>query len=195
MHSKTYSPFLRQCIAAAMIAVTMNVAWSAPAKDPVYSKDFVAGFQKGSDDARAYADSTAKELDATFNFSKYAIDGQLPPALRNMGKNAPVLYRCGMNGKSDTSFAVIAAAQPLCKEKNTSGVCTKTLSWRDFLMEDLAPARPPSPRPIERDDDFKRGEAAAKNTALDNLDILNDLYMGIGIYRTLENCSQAGELK
>lgn len=182
-------------IATALLVTTTSYTWAAPEKPPLSSKDFRDGFQKGSDDARAYTEGAAKELDATFNFAKYAADGQLPPALRNMGTNAPVLYRCTMNNSSATNFSVIAPAQPLCKEKDTAGVCTRTLSWRDFLMEDLAPKNPPSTRPIERQDHFKSGERAAQNTALDNMDILNNIYMGMGIYRTLENCIPPGDSK
>lgn len=151
-------------------------------------KDFIAGFKKGSNDARAYNEASGKELDATFNFSKYAIDGQLPPALRSENKDAPAVFRCGRTGSAEERFAVIAPAQPLCKAHDASGTCTKTLSWRDFLSEDLAPLSTADDVAIQRPDEFAKGEEAAKNTALDNMRILSELYVGMGTYRALEAC-------
>lgn len=181
--------------ALALLICSLHGIASAADSPPMYTQDFRAGFQKGSDDARAHNEIAAKELDTTFNFSKYAINGQLPPSLRNTDKDAPFFYRCAMRSSTPTNFSVIASAQPLCKETNAAGVCTRTLTWRDFLMEDLAPVNPPSARPIEHEDHFKRGEDAAKETALDNMNILNSIYMGMGTYRTLESCSAPANKK
>ena len=177
--------------ALVMFAYASPASAVTPAVKTAYSKDFVAGFKKGSNDARAYNESTAQELDATFNFSKYAEAGQLPPALRSTNKDAPTIYRCGKTGSADERFTVIAPAQPLCKATSASGACTRTLSWRDFLAEDLAPASPPEDYAVTRPDDFKNGEEAAKNTALYNMNQLSALYVGMGTYRALEACKAA----
>lgn len=178
-----------------LCSLPSHAASSAPEANAAYSKDFVAGFKKGSNEARAYHEASTQELDATFNFSKYAVDGQLPPALRSENKNAPSIFRCGKTGSAEERFVVIAPAQPLCKAKGASGECTRTLSWRDFLLEDLAPPSVSDEAPIQRPEDFKKGEEAAKNTALDNMRILSELYVGMGTYRALDACKAAAKSK
>ena len=153
---------------------------------PKYTQDFKEGFRKGSNDARAFLESTASDLDRTYDFSAFSVDGQLPPVLRSKEKNAPLIYRCSLPG----SFTVVYPAQPLCKDKAGKTSCTTPVNWRDYLLEGLAPESSPSPIAVINKADFKNGEDAARDTALDNMNTLNQMYNGMATYRTLERCGK-----
>ena len=138
-----------------------------------------AGFQKGSNDVHAHLESIASELDADFRFERFAVDGNLPPVLRNLDGGGPIL-RCNQM----KSVAIVQNAQPLCKDK----ACKTKMTWRDFATVDLAPKSSGPHTPVIRPDEFKMGEEAAKNTALDNMRILSETYSGMATFRLLERC-------
>ena len=172
--------------ALALTVCSLHGMAFAVGNPPTYTQDFREGFRKGSNDARAFLESTANDLDRVYNFSKLSVDGQLPPILRSTEKDAPLVYRCNRAG----SFTVIQPTQPLCKEKDVRGVCKVLVNWRDYLMEGLAPASAPSTLTVLKKEEFKNGEEAAKSTALDNLEMLNQMYSGMATYRTLERCGK-----
>lgn len=172
------STLLSLGFAAACIASLPAFA-QTPAEPPLNSKDFRAGFQKGSNDVHAHLESIASELDADFRFERFAVDGSLPPVLRNLDGGGPIL-RCNQM----KSVAIVQTYQPLCKDK----ACNAKVSWRDFAAVDLAPKSAETPVPMARPDEFKMGEEAAKNTALDNMRILSETYSGMATFRLLERC-------
>ncbi len=158
---------------------SLSVLAQPPAEPPLNSKDFRAGFQKGSNDVHTHLESIASELDADFKFERFAVDGQLPPVLRNLDGGGPIL-RCSQM----KSVAIVQTYQPLCKDK----ACKAKVNWRDFAAVDLAPKSAEAPVPMARPDEFKMGEEAAKNTALDNMRILSETYSGMATFRLLERC-------
>ena len=117
--------------------------------------------------------------DADFRFERFAVDGNLPPVLRNLDGGGPIL-RCNQM----KSVAIVQNAQPLCKDK----ACKTKMTWRDFATVDLAPKSSGPHTPVIRPDEFKMGEEAAKNTALDNMRILSETYSGMATFRLLERC-------
>lgn len=165
-------------LVAACIAILPALAQTS-AEPPLNSKDFRAGFQKGSNDVHAHLESIASELDADFQFERFAVDGNLPPMLRPLESTGPIL-RCNQL----KSAAVVQTYRPLCKDK----ACTAKVHWRDFATVDLAPKSAQTPVPMARPDEFKMGEEAAKNTALDNMRILSETYSGMATFRLIERC-------
>lgn len=173
---------MRRTIASLGLMATcfMGVALAqTPSELPLNSKDFRAGFQKGSNDVHAHLESIASELDADFRFERFAVDGSLPPVLRNLDGGGPIL-RCNQM----KSVAVVQTSQPLCKDK----ACKARVTWRDYATVDLAPKSTENPKPVVRPDEFKMGEDAAKETALDNMRILSETYSGMASFRLLERC-------
>lgn len=166
------------CLGLIAACVTgIALAQTSP-EPPLNSKDFRAGFQKGSNDVHAHLESIASELDADFRFERFAVDGNLPPVLRNLD-GGPIL-RCNQM----KSVAVVQTSQPLCKDK----ACKAKVTWRDYATVDLAPRSAQTPAPGVRPDEFKMGEDAAKETALDNMRILSETYSGMATFRLLERC-------
>lgn len=168
---------VRLGLAAACIAGPAFAQHSV--EPPLHSKDFRAGFQKGSNDVHAHLESIASELDADFRFERFAVDGSLPPVLRNLDGGGPLL-RCNQM----KSVAVVQESRPLCKDK----ACKAKVTWRDYATVDLAPKSAQPPAPVARPDEFKMGEDAAKETALDNMRILSETYSGMATFRLLERC-------
>ena len=164
---------------AAMCLMASPAFAQTSVEPPLNSKDFRAGFQKGSNDVHAHLESIASELDADFRFERFAVDGNLPPVLRNLDGGGPIL-RCNQM----KSVAIVQNAQPLCKDK----ACKTKMTWRDFATVDLAPKSSGPHTPVIRPDEFKMGEEAAKNTALDNMRILSETYSGMATFRLLERC-------
>ena len=97
---------------AAMCLMASPAFAQTSAEPPLNSKDFRAGFQKGSNDVHAHLESIAYELDADFRFERFAVDGNHPTVLSNLDGGGPSL-RCHQM----KVVAMCKKAQPRCKGK------------------------------------------------------------------------------
>lgn len=175
----------RNAVALAVLAMVSICHTSARAQGPVHrSADFDAGYQLRAIDIRSgLLESQAGLFDSFYDFSSFVMDGMLPPAIKKISGPVGNDDICSGN----RSFAIILQAQPYCTKDPDGGSCT-SVHWRDFLMAGLPNRGQSSPKHSIESNDFKLGRVEADRVALKNFERLNEIYIGMKMYRILQTC-------
>jgi hypothetical protein len=172
---------MKKSICAALVFASILAAFAGQANSGT-TPSFDAGFQERATELRQIVEKKAQALDVTYNFKKIAVNGNLPAVVLPIHGNQTPSKPCGDDG----ICVIFQKPRQNCKADASGGACN-SVSWRDFLFEDLPSGGSVETLASKDAADFEMGKSAADFVLKRNLKSLDDTYRGMLAVRQMQN--------